>query len=61
AGGALGTVYVTSSVFLTPMIGATAVMGLAIAGQLLAGLTLDRVGAAGAALLVAGAIMIRVL
>ena len=74
AGGALGTVYVTSSVFLTPMIGATAVMGLSIAGQLLAGLTLDRVGfmgmavreitlgrAAGAALLVAGAIMIRVL
>jgi transporter family-2 protein len=49
-------------------------MGLAITGQLLAGLTLDRVGfmgmavreitlgrAAGAALLVAGAIMIRVL
>lgn len=74
AGGALGTVYVTSSVFLTPMIGATAVMGLAIAGQLLAGLTLDRIGfmgiavreitmgrAAGAALLIVGAIMIKVL
>jgi transporter family-2 protein len=73
-GGLLGAVFVTSTIVLTPMIGTAAVMGLAITGQLLAGLTLDRVGfmgmavreitlgrAAGAALLVAGAIMIRVL
>ncbi|HTN60736.1 MAG TPA: DMT family transporter [Devosia sp.] len=73
-GGLLGAVFVTSTIVLTPMIGAAAVMGLAIAGQLLAGLTLDRMGfmgmavreislgrVAGAVLLVAGAVMIRVL
>ena len=73
-GGLLGAVFVTSTIVLTPMIGTAAVMGLAITGQVLAGLTLDRVGfmgmavreitlgrAAGAALLVAGAVMIRVL
>jgi bacterial/archaeal transporter family-2 protein len=74
AGGALGTVYVTSAVVLTPQIGAAAVMGLAVTGQLLAGLAVDRTGflgapihelsagrIAGAALLVAGAVMIRLL
>jgi transporter family-2 protein len=74
AGGALGTVYVTSAVVLTPQVGAAAVMGLAVTGQLLAGLAVDRVGflgapvhelslgrIAGAALLVAGALMIRLL
>lgn len=74
AGGALGTVYVTSAIVLTPQIGAAAVMGLAVTGQLLAGLLVDRFGflgapvheitpgrIAGAALLVAGAVMIRVL
>ena len=73
-GGLLGAVFVTSTIVLTPMIGTAAVMGLAITGQLLAGLTLDRVGfmgtavreitmgrVAGAVLLIAGAIMIRVL
>jgi transporter family-2 protein len=73
-GGALGTVYVTSAVVLTPQIGAAAVMGLAVTGQLLAGLVVDKVGflgapmheislgrIAGAALLVAGAVMIRLL
>lgn len=72
AGGALGTVYVTSAVILTPQIGAAAVMGLAVAGQLLAGIFVDRVGflglavreislgrIAGAVLLVAGALLIR--
>ena len=74
AGGALGTVYVTSAVVLTPQIGAAAVMGLAVTGQLIAGLAVDRFGflgapmheitlgrLAGAALLVAGAVMIRLL
>ena len=74
AGGALGTVYVTSAVVLTPQIGAAAVMALAVTGQLLAGLFVDRVGfmgvavreltlgrIAGAALLVVGALMIRLL
>lgn len=74
AGGLLGAVYVTSTILLTPKIGAAAVMALAISGQLLAGLLLDRVGflglavreitlgrATGAALLVAGVLMIRFL
>jgi transporter family-2 protein len=74
AGGTLGTVYVTSAIVLTPQIGAAAVMGLAVTGQLLAGLVVDRFGfmgapvheislgrIAGAALLVAGALMIRLL
>ncbi|HEY4200475.1 MAG TPA: DMT family transporter [Devosiaceae bacterium] len=73
AGGCLGTVYVTSSILLTPRIGAAAVMGLSVAGQLLAGIVLDRIGVlnlavreislgriAGAVLLVAGAVLIRV-
>jgi len=74
AGGALGTVYVTSAVVLTPQIGAAAVMGLAVTGQLLAGLVVDKIGflgapaheitlgrIGGAVLLVAGALMIRLL
>ena len=74
AGGLLGTVYVTSAVVLTPQIGAAAVMGLAVTGQLLAGLVVDKTGflgapmheitlgrIAGAVLLVAGAVMIRLL
>ena len=74
AGGALGTVYVTSAVVLTPQIGAAAVMGLAVTGQLLAGLVVDKTGflgapmheitlgrIGGAVLLVAGAVMIRLL
>jgi transporter family-2 protein len=57
---------------LVPRVGVAAVMGLAIAGQLLAGVLLDRIGfmglpaheitpgrAVGALLLVAGALMIR--
>lgn len=74
AGGALGTVYVTTAIFLTPRIGAAAVMAFAVSGQLLAGILLDRMGflgmavreisvgrVAGAMLLVAGALMIRFL
>ena len=72
AGGCLGTVYVTSAILLTPKIGAAAVMALSVAGQLLAGVWLDRIGfmglavrelslgrIAGAVLLVAGVILIR--
>lgn len=72
AGGALGTVYVTTAIFLTPRIGAAAVMAFAVSGQLLAGILLDRIGflgmavreisvgrIGGAVLLVAGALMIR--
>src|ERR1700742_588574 len=44
AGGALGTVYVTSAVVLTPQVGAAAVMGLAVTGQLLAGVVVDKYG-----------------
>lgn len=74
AGGLLGAFYVFSNITLTPMIGAAAVMALSVAGQLLAGLMLDKVGfmgmavreisvgrIAGAILLVAGAVMIRFL
>jgi len=56
------------------MVGAAAVMALSVAGQLMAGLLLDKVGfmgmavreitmgrLAGAALLIIGAVMIRVL
>ncbi|HEX4298572.1 MAG TPA: DMT family transporter [Devosia sp.] len=73
-GGVLGTVYVTSAVVLTPQIGAAAVMALAVTGQLLAGIVIDRIGflglpvreisagrIGGAVLLVAGALMIRLL
>ncbi|MGV3573523.1 MAG: DMT family transporter [Devosia sp.] len=74
AGGLLGAFYVFSNITLTPMIGAAAVMALSVTGQLMAGLMLDKVGfmgmavreitmgrVAGAALLIAGAVMIRVL
>jgi bacterial/archaeal transporter family-2 protein len=74
AGGFLGTVYVTAAVFLVPRLGAAAVMALAVAGQLLAGLVLDRIGfmgmavrelslgrVAGAVLLVVAVVMIRML
>jgi len=72
AGGALGAVYVTSSVLLTPRIGAAALMAFLVAGQLLAGMLVDRAGflgvavreismgrIVGAVLLLAGALMIR--
>lgn len=74
AGGALGTLYVTTAILLTPRIGAAAVMAFAVTGQLVAGLMIDRIGflgvavrelslgrIAGAVLLITGAVMIRVL
>lgn len=72
AGGVLGAFYVTVAVLLTPRIGAAAVMAFAVSGQLLAGILLDRIGflgmavrelslgrVAGAAMLLAGALLIR--
>ncbi len=73
AGGLLGTVYVTTAILLTPRIGAAAVMAFAVTGQLIAGIIVDRIGLlgiavreislgriAGALLLIAGAVLIRV-
>lgn len=72
AGGLLGGSYVTISTILIPRIGAAALMALIVAGQLLAGMLLDRFGflgmavreislgrVAGAILLMAGAVLIR--
>jgi transporter family-2 protein len=72
SGGALGAAYVGASVFLAPRIGAGALLCLVVAGQLLGALTIDRFGLfglatrelsfgrlAGAALVFAGALMVR--
>jgi transporter family-2 protein len=73
AGGMLGGFYVTLSTILTPRIGAAALMAFLVAGQLLAGMLLDRVGflgmavreislgrIVGADLLLGGALLIRI-
>lgn len=72
AGGCLGAAYVVSIIILTPKLGTAATMAFVVAGQLLAGLALDHMGAfdlavreisfgrvAGAILLFAGALLIR--
>ena len=72
AGGGLGAAYVTSVIVLTPKLGTAATMALVVAGQLIAGLILDRMGAfelvvreitmgriAGVVLLLVGALLIR--
>jgi transporter family-2 protein len=72
-GGLLGAAYVTSVIILTPKLGTAATMAFIVAGQLLAGLLIDHLGlfnlavreitlgrAAGAVLLLAGALLIRV-
>jgi transporter family-2 protein len=72
AGGLLGGAYVTISTILIPRIGAAALMALIVAGQLLGGMLLDRIGflgmavreislgrVAGAVLLMAGALLMR--
>lgn len=46
-GGCLGTVYVWSTIFATPKIGAGATLALTIAGQMIAGLFLDHFGLLG--------------
>jgi len=71
-GGMLGGFYVTLSTVLVPRIGAAALMAFLVAGQLIAGMVLDRVGflgfavreislgrVAGAVLLLAGALLVR--
>lgn len=73
-GGLLGAMYVTITLFLAPKIGVAAVMALGIAGQLVAALLLDRFGmfdlierelslgrVGGAVLVLAGALMVRLL
>lgn len=73
-GGLLGAAFVTSTIVLTPQIGIAAVLALAIAGQVLTSLALDHYAllglaersvtagrAAGAAMVVAGALMVRFL
>jgi len=72
AGGCLGAAYVTSAIILTPRLGTAATMALIVAGQLMAGLLIDRMGwfdlavrelsigrVGGAFLLLAGALLIR--
>jgi transporter family-2 protein len=44
AGGCLGAIFVTCALVLTPKLGAAATMAFIVAGQLLAGLLLDRLG-----------------
>jgi bacterial/archaeal transporter family-2 protein len=73
AGGCLGAIFVTCALILTPKLGVAATMAFIVAGQLLAGLLLDRLGyfdlavreltlgrVAGAVLLVIGALMLRI-
>jgi transporter family-2 protein len=73
-GGLLGACYVTANIILAPRLGVAALVSLAIAGQLAAGLILDHFGllglaersvtlwrAAGVALVFAGALMVRFL
>lgn len=71
-GGILGGFYVTLSTVLVPRIGAAALMAFLVAGQLIAGMMLDRIGfmgfavreislgrVAGAVLLLVGAVLVR--
>ena len=71
-GGALGAAFVTSGIILIPRMGAAATMAFIVAGQLMAGMLLDRIGfmgmavreitlgrISGAIMLLAGALLIR--
>ncbi|MGC4025944.1 MAG: DMT family transporter [Mesorhizobium sp.] len=71
-GGFLGASFVTCNILLAPRLGAASLMAFLVAGQLIAGLLVDRFGAfglavreitmgrvAGAVLLLAGALLIR--
>jgi transporter family-2 protein len=72
AGGALGAAYVTSAILLVPRVGAAATMAFIVAGQLIAGMLIDRIGfmdvavreitlgrISGALMLLGGALLIR--
>jgi bacterial/archaeal transporter family-2 protein len=74
SGGLLGAMYVTATLVLAPRIGVAALIALGITGQLIAALLLDRYGlfglverdlslgrVAGAAMVIAGAVMVRYL
>jgi transporter family-2 protein len=71
-GGALGAAFVTSNIMLVPRVGAAATMAFIVAGQLMAGMLLDRIGfmgmavreitlgrISGAVMLLVGALLIR--
>jgi transporter family-2 protein len=71
-GGVFGAIYIAVSIFLVPRLGAATVIGLIVAGQMLGSLAFDQYGlfglpvhsltpvrAVGAALLVAGVVLIR--
>ncbi len=71
-GGALGAAFVTSNIMLVPRVGAAATMAFIVAGQLMAGMLLDRIGfmgmavreitlgrVSGAVMLLVGALLIR--
>jgi len=73
AGGCLGGAYVTTATILAPRLGAASLMAFMVTGQLLTGMLIDRLGLfglavrevsvgriAGALLLIAGALMIRI-
>jgi transporter family-2 protein len=73
-GGILGAIYITVAIWLTPTIGVGALIALAIAGQVTAGLLLDHYGllglavreinvgrASGALMVIVGALMVRFL
>jgi transporter family-2 protein len=72
SGGIFGAIYIAVSIFLLPRFGAATVIGLIVAGQMLGSLAFDQFGlfglqthpvspmrAVGAALLVAGVVLIR--
>jgi transporter family-2 protein len=72
SGGVIGAVYVTATILLAPRLGLAAMLALSVAGQMTAALLLDRLGAMGlaarpitpgrvlgAALLVAGVVLVR--
>ena len=72
AGGVLGAAFVTGGIILIPRMGAAATMAFIVAGQLMAGMVLDRIGflgmavreitvgrVTGAIMLLAGALLIR--
>lgn len=46
-GGLLGVIYLTTTIILAPLLGAATMIGLIIAGQMLASITLDHFGLAG--------------
>jgi bacterial/archaeal transporter family-2 protein len=46
-GGLLGVIYLTATIILAPLLGAATMIGLIIAGQMLASITLDHFGLVG--------------